>query len=257
MFYHPATWWISHAIRREREACCDDLAVAASGDRVAYARALAAMEGLRVPAFSPSTAANGGMLLARARRVLKPQEESMHPVRFLAGLAVVLAAAPLWFARAGDDPPASAASDQSRAVPFPNRSFADILTQIEQARTDRNDPFPVRTFADIVTSVEAAPTGRFMIDVGPQPDGLPRIWDAGGVLAELLAWKDLADQSFAFSRNDPSRQDAPAGRNLGRKNHGDVSREIVHLSRPTDRRRSLGQGHEAKERAQSLLRDPA
>ena len=31
---------------------------------------------------------------------------------------------------------------------------------------DRNDPFPNRSFADVVTSVEEAPTGRFMIGVG-------------------------------------------------------------------------------------------
>ena len=31
---------------------------------------------------------------------------------------------------------------------------------------DRNDPFPNRSFADIVTSVEEAPTGRFMVSVG-------------------------------------------------------------------------------------------
>ena len=31
---------------------------------------------------------------------------------------------------------------------------------------DRNDPFPNRSFADIVTSIEEAPTGRFMIGVG-------------------------------------------------------------------------------------------
>ena len=31
---------------------------------------------------------------------------------------------------------------------------------------DHNDPFPNRSFADVVTSVEEAPTGRFMIGVG-------------------------------------------------------------------------------------------
>src|ERR1051325_3974886 len=36
MFYHPAVWWISNCIREEREHCCDDLAVAAFGDRVRY-----------------------------------------------------------------------------------------------------------------------------------------------------------------------------------------------------------------------------
>src|SRR5579862_4897371 len=32
LFYHPAVWWVSDQIRAERELCCDDLAVAASGD---------------------------------------------------------------------------------------------------------------------------------------------------------------------------------------------------------------------------------
>jgi len=37
--YHPAVWRISAVIRREREHCCDDLAVAISGDPHEYARA--------------------------------------------------------------------------------------------------------------------------------------------------------------------------------------------------------------------------
>ena len=32
LFYHPAVWWISARIRTEREHCCDDVAVAISGD---------------------------------------------------------------------------------------------------------------------------------------------------------------------------------------------------------------------------------
>ncbi len=47
LFYHPAVWWVSEQIRNERELCCDDLAVAASGgDVLTYARALAEIEGL-------------------------------------------------------------------------------------------------------------------------------------------------------------------------------------------------------------------
>ncbi len=37
LFYHPAVWWVSNQIRAERELCCDDLAVAASGNALAYA----------------------------------------------------------------------------------------------------------------------------------------------------------------------------------------------------------------------------
>src|SRR4030095_1390777 len=39
LFYHPAVWWCSRQMRIEREHCCDELAVQACGDRVAYATA--------------------------------------------------------------------------------------------------------------------------------------------------------------------------------------------------------------------------
>jgi TonB family protein len=48
LFYHPAVWWVSNRIRHERELCCDDLAVRASGGAICYARALTALEALRV-----------------------------------------------------------------------------------------------------------------------------------------------------------------------------------------------------------------
>ncbi len=167
MFYHPAAWWVSGAIRRERESCCDDLAVSVCRDRVTYARALAAMEGLRVPAFSVSTAANGGVLLARVRRVLKPQEESMNPVRILAGLAVVLAAAPLWLARGNSDEPGPAAPDKAPVAATSPGSFPS-LPVVEKGATERQEPFPDRSFADLLTTVEEAPTGRFIAAAGPK-----------------------------------------------------------------------------------------
>src|SRR5436305_10863402 len=73
LFYHPAVWWVSSQVRRERERCCDDLAVAVCGDRLGYARALADLEGRR--ASSPSLgmaamAADGGSLLNRVRRLV-------------------------------------------------------------------------------------------------------------------------------------------------------------------------------------------
>jgi beta-lactamase regulating signal transducer with metallopeptidase domain len=47
LFYHPAVWWVSHRMRVERELCCDDEAVAACGNPIEYARALAGLEALR------------------------------------------------------------------------------------------------------------------------------------------------------------------------------------------------------------------
>lgn len=70
LFYHPAVWWIGGHMRNEREACCDDLAVMASGDVFTYASALAELELRRPARCTPTVAANGGSLADRIARLL-------------------------------------------------------------------------------------------------------------------------------------------------------------------------------------------
>jgi len=76
LFYHPAVWWVSRQVRRERECCCDEMAVAVGGDRLAYARALSALEERR--SYSPEfvLGANGGVLMMRIKRLLGCKEDS-------------------------------------------------------------------------------------------------------------------------------------------------------------------------------------
>jgi beta-lactamase regulating signal transducer with metallopeptidase domain len=72
LFYHPAVRWVSHVIRVEREHCCDDVAVGASGGALSYARALTALEELRVlpTVQGPAMSALGGSLPERVRRLV-------------------------------------------------------------------------------------------------------------------------------------------------------------------------------------------
>jgi len=60
LFYHPAVWVVSKQVRRERECCCDELAVAVGGDVLAYARALSFLEESRVSFPEFVLGANGG-----------------------------------------------------------------------------------------------------------------------------------------------------------------------------------------------------
>jgi len=94
LFYHPGVWWVSHRIRAERENCCDDLAVVVCGNELAYARALTEMEGLRGATRAPATAAGGGSLLNRIRRLAgRSSRESNLSGWWLAGLAIAAVAA--------------------------------------------------------------------------------------------------------------------------------------------------------------------
>src|SRR6202012_1626729 len=68
-------WWISNRIRYERELCCDDLAVRASGSALCYARALTALERMRVESPALSLSALGtrvSPLEYRIRRIVEP-----------------------------------------------------------------------------------------------------------------------------------------------------------------------------------------
>ena len=65
-------WWLSNEIRAERELCCDDIAVAMSGDALIYARALAAVESARPVHVQAAMAASGGSLARRISRLLDP-----------------------------------------------------------------------------------------------------------------------------------------------------------------------------------------
>ena len=80
-FYHPATWWMSGVIRAEREKCCDDLVVDASGNAHEYAAALAALEQTRWTANEAVLAATGGNLMKRIHRLLyRPKASALAPV---------------------------------------------------------------------------------------------------------------------------------------------------------------------------------
>ena len=69
LFFNPAVWWISRRIRVEREHCCDDIAAEVCGNRLAYARALTNLEGLRSTRPHLAPAADGTSLLKRVRRL--------------------------------------------------------------------------------------------------------------------------------------------------------------------------------------------
>ncbi len=84
LFYHPVVWWVSAQIRKEREYCCDDIAVSLTGNAQGYARTLLTLAEMRV-SLAPS--ANGGQLFTRVSRLLQPLETDMKPSYIFAGLS--------------------------------------------------------------------------------------------------------------------------------------------------------------------------
>ena len=99
LFYHPAVWWMSSQIRREREFAADAAVLEMFEDsHVTYARALANLEEIRLrtnqqtPRYA--TAANGGNFMQRIQRILQIKTEASGAnSAWTAGLAFLLTSA--------------------------------------------------------------------------------------------------------------------------------------------------------------------
>lgn len=139
LFYHPAVWYVSHCVRREREKCCDELAVAATGERLAYVEALERVAHRRLAA-SPSvwaTAMGGGKtmnLLERVRNVLGLRPATPIATYWPVGVAALALPALLWCAVVLMAPPAIANEDDA-----PRSGQREEEVERENDEADRED----------------------------------------------------------------------------------------------------------------------
>jgi TonB family protein len=97
LFYHPAVWWISGRIRAEREQIADELAASALGEPRLLARALSELERVQFSAGGLAQAANGGDLIARVKRLVRPDRQALNwkaaiPALGLAAACLVMVA---------------------------------------------------------------------------------------------------------------------------------------------------------------------
>ncbi len=129
LFYHPAVWWVSSRIRAEREQCCDDLAIAATGDARSYARALVRLEEMRGAAPRLAVAAGGGNLWKRVLRLLSeappsaPASGWVSATLALAMVFVIGAAARVGSPESWEEQGGSGGAAEAPLV----RAFADVV----------------------------------------------------------------------------------------------------------------------------------
>ncbi|HET8902234.1 MAG TPA: M56 family metallopeptidase [Holophagaceae bacterium] len=161
LFFHPAVWWLSSRLRAERELCCDDTAVALCGDRTAYARALATLEGLREHAPADlRVGANGGSLMNRIRRLLQPQ---LAPNPRFRSAALALTAAGLLAGTVVQQPVPKTPAPSRQAHEFDQDSSGDVVLNAASStpvKVGKGGSFKLKeTIGGVTRSYEAEGTG--------------------------------------------------------------------------------------------------
>jgi bla regulator protein BlaR1 len=151
-FYHPAVWYIQSVIRKERENCCDDIALKYSGGQLVYIKALASINEIQTSAGYPLLAINSGRnhLLNRVLRILKKGKmKTNFKDKLFAGLLLITATAIILLNTGGQF-----ISINSMNGNQPDTSIS-ILPDIETNIAVVTNPVPV-TLPVIQTIVEPA-----------------------------------------------------------------------------------------------------
>jgi beta-lactamase regulating signal transducer with metallopeptidase domain len=144
LFYHPAVWWVSRRVRVEREHACDDMAVAACGDALVYARALTTLERVRASRTRLALAADGGDLRSRVSRLVgstrEPHVSSSPLVGTLLLVALVGGGGFAFSALSQRNPVAArtsdAAHDKAESVAFKGGTADEGMAANESGATD-------------------------------------------------------------------------------------------------------------------------
>ncbi|MBF9252968.1 M48 family metalloprotease [Pontibacter sp. 172403-2] len=142
-FYHPAMWWMSGVVRAERENCCDDIAVGICGNTLIYARALAELEAMRLPAapaMAMAFSGRRGSLLVRIKRLLGQQ--SLRPTfseGFLAALVLVIGLLGLSFGAMAGMHTTVVKTDEGHILELPAVPAPDSIRNVNRVASEEKN----------------------------------------------------------------------------------------------------------------------
>jgi len=152
LFYHPAVWWIARRIRQERELIADDFAADRLGEPRRLARALSELERLQFSHHHLAQAATGGDLMARIRRLVRPDPQALDWRAAIPVLGLVLACTASAHALSGGD---GTGLQATGAVADLSRPAIADFTSCRK---------PMYPQADIAAAHEGTVTVSFLVD---------------------------------------------------------------------------------------------
>lgn len=93
LFFNPGMLWVSSLLRAEREACCDEMAIARTGNKLQFVEALIRCKehALQTPAFSLGLFGNRNLLLHRLNRIVSNRNKSLSSFEaFFFGFSILV-----------------------------------------------------------------------------------------------------------------------------------------------------------------------
>ncbi len=91
-FFHPGVWWLSKAMRIERENCSDDLALKVCDEPITYIKALSNIEEFRLTKSNIMVALSNNKehLLSRIKRMITGKNQTLTSPIYIVAIALML-----------------------------------------------------------------------------------------------------------------------------------------------------------------------
>ena len=206
-FFNPAIWWISHQIRREREACCDALASRLGGEPVAYARTLieAAERGLTVPfAAAPALGERRpSQLTERVRRILVPDyRPSMHLTWRAASMFLVIGGASLMLSAVGARVAVAAILTPEQRIERIGQKMTEYGQNPQVKPNEERVPVTVRIKTPDGSPLPDCPVNFYSLH-GTSGSGLPRNGVVNATVGREKFWVEADAVGYAPTISGP------------------------------------------------------
>lgn len=222
LFFNPAMWWISSFIRSEREHCCDEIAIAQTGNQLVFIQTLAKMEEYRNHSGGMAMAFNGRSnsgILGRVKRILNNEESFQLPFKLFWSTAILLVCAvgllafqvepPLSdtpaLANAASAPDQDTSSREAIMLSPPDTLAKELVRPGDSIdHTDEHESSPIRE--TVVLATANAPSPEKLLSSGRRdtlPEDLKKLRQERMELA-----KELQDQEMVLQAQNREIQSA-------------------------------------------------
>ena len=177
-YFNPFVWWISGQIRKEREHCCDDLAVGYSGKPQTYARALLYFQqsaNPQAPLQAATLLPKNSRLFLRIQRLLSQETSLQQPKKFVMEKIIatlMLLFGVLFFAFQPAEANVQAPSPKTNtALLLPNEpaALSDTLPEAPKAAQEEEEK---NLHVTVTTSADSSQTIVIVQQDGTQPPNI-------------------------------------------------------------------------------------
>lgn len=246
-FFNPAILWISSVLRREREACCDDIVIANTAQRGSYLEALVSFQEYTLANAGHAMAIgnNRNFLLNRVKRMITRENQklnSMEKLCLTVGLMSIMAFTFVPAKHAENKIKEPIMPSATKAVPAAIVPEKKVIVAVSTAKQQK----PVSMVKTTVAPADTVPSKKENKKEDYQELSFPsmssNVNDDGKTRTESVSLTDQKGKKYSYTKqNDKITSFTIDGKKIPESQYGDYTDLFGQIDRAMAERRMMNQ----------------